>query len=306
MSPTPEGRIPEQINSSYDLAVQWLEQQQRQQQLEQHRLVLNHAILGSQPTHQLPQQSITNQQLSGILPLSSNYQHAYLHDAHRQRQQEATEQGNTSNNTLLQHNLDQLLVSSRAQEVEGAELNRLLAAESLVMQRRTKMEEAVRMIQLQGLQGTMQDAIYRGDTMAGLSIPTGPILPLNFLTTNSAPQQNLRMLPAIFHHGHLGVLPLSLQSPFRSGDSPHSKRKAEEQDTELGKESGKKRALPSAANCCPLPSRKQARIITIKLTSYRALWDELEESEMQEEIFRRRIFQGIKTRGKSRSVKILS
>jgi len=60
-------------------------------------------------------------------------------------------------------------------------------------------------------------------------------------------------------------------------------------------------------NAFPLPSTKSRRDIrTSKLLSFHALWSELEDAEMQEEIFRQRIFEekNVRIVGKSRSVKI--
>ena len=91
------------------------------------------------------------------------------------------------------------------------------------------------------------------------------------------------------------------------------KRKAEAlDDVVLDKQNqeddpqNKKRAavLSVTGNSFPLPSVKSERNVhTSLLASFHSLWSELEDSEMQEEIFRQRIYQEIKIVGKSRSIK---
>ena len=281
----------QQQSSSFDIAAQWLEQQ-RQQLEQQRRQSLNQAIHGP-PTNtvQFPQQGLRNQQLSGMLPSAdTNLQRAYLLDVPR-RQQAPQVLMDEANTNSFQHNLGHLMAT--AQE-GGSNLDRLMAVESLAVQRRNKMEEAVRMIHLQGV---IQNAFYQGDYNAGLPIPTGPFLPLHFLSPNSTSQQDIGRVPPIFHSGQIGMLPSTrqtLDSQWR-GES-QAKRKAEG-DMDLMKEPAKKKALSVTKNSFPLPSTKRARSVTLKLRSYRAVWHELEESEMQEEIFRRRIFEGINLKG---------
>ena len=55
----------------------------------------------------------------------------------------------------------------------------------------------------------------------------------------------------------------------------------------------------------PLPALKSEKTVhTSRLLSFKYLWAELEDSEMQDDIFRRRIYNDITIIGNSRSVKI--
>lgn len=278
-------------SSSFDIVAHQLEQQQI---IDQQRLALNQAILGIPAAAvPFPQQGSLNQQISELLPSDTDLQRAYMLDFQRQQRssQALIEDGLVSNS--FQHNQGHMRATN---ERGGSDIDRLMAAERLVLQRRSNMEEAVRVMQLQG---ALQNAYYRQHrhhNNTGLAIPTGPIRPLQFLATNSADQQDPRLLTDIFRTGLFGVLPLtrplvSQESPFLKESS--SKRKAQE-STDFLKEPAKKTALSSASSHFPLPSRSRARIMVIQLSSYRALWHDLDESEIQEEIFRRRIFEGIK------------
>jgi len=79
----------------------------------------------------------------------------------------------------------------------------------------------------------------------------------------------------------------------------------DKQNQEDDPQNMKRAAVPSVTgNSFPLPSLKSERNFrTSLLASFHSLWSELEDTEMQEEIFRQRIYQGIKIIGKSRSIK---
>jgi hypothetical protein len=350
-----------QQNLVSGLAAQWLEQQQvLQQQLQNQRSTTNPSVHLPDTVPQQQQRMLTQRpsQLGGSvgsagLPPSNLelQQRAYLLDLQRrqqelplsqQQQQEAlmmmlNEARDTRGGADLSQNIARLLAGSAApaaptptlpgrttvqRPLDQALIDRLLAAELSSGDRRSKIEEATRVLQLhealqqqqqQQQQRSLPEApfAFRQDTLPPLPTNVAAMSPSSYMrfraTTNSAPQQPdppAHILPAMFNSGSVGLPPLA-RTQYKTATSSVEKRKAE--DPEMGTE--KKRAASittiapgSAESSFPLPSRKRARAMTFALTSYRELWEDLEESEIQEEAFRRRIFESIKIQGVSRSV----
>jgi hypothetical protein len=342
-----------QQNLSGLAAAQWLEQQQQllQQQHRNQRSSADHPIHLPDTVSQQQQRMLTQRpsQLGGSAGLPPSdlelQQRAFLFDLQRrqqelplsqQQQQEALmmmldEARDTRGGADLSQNIARLLAANAAPAVptptlpdrttvrpgDQALIDRLLAAELSSGDRRSKIEEATRVLQLhEALQQQQQRSLpeapfpFRQETLHPLPTNFAAMSPSSYMrfraTTNSAPQQPdppAHILPAMFNSGSVGLPPLT-RTQYKSTTSSVEKRKAE--DLEIGAD--KKRAsIPaivpgSAESSFPLPSRKRGRAMTFALTSYRELWEELEESEMQEEAFRRRIFESIKIQGVSRSV----
>jgi hypothetical protein len=249
---------------------------------------------------------------------SAQLQHEYLLNAERQRQtmrlqqqsQQVHLQMQMENNSMLQQNLGRLFSEGRTNPdnsanstnsiaaagttVGDAELDQLMAAESLL--RRGLLQETVQMLQMQGVsmvdaQNRRRNSIASLNEAAGANFlaPNGPILPQLFQTsvTNSFPNGSQPSHSGILNGTFDGNPRVSLLS---------AKRLSEEQEIRASKKPKNQNGATymSKHASFPLPSRKQARRISIKFTSFQTSWDKLENTTFRKEIFRRRLYKSFK------------
>jgi len=285
-----------QNNEAEILAAQWLDHSlQRQMSLrllaeERHRADLLSSST-SLPQHGL---SMLNSHLGdNSIASEIDLRRTLLQLA---QQQQITERSNSdSGKTNL--SLDRLLAapnSDNLASLAGLD-NNFLAHRQWVM------DEAVRKVEFQS---HLHSALRNNSRLSAHT--GGPSLSWQHVRNNSVPG----MLPAFFQ-GEQDIIPRNhppVEPVARSG-----KRKAMEsadppkkEGHQANKKKKTKAALSMVDNCFPLPSKKRARttLSSIKLISYHALWKELEDCDIQDEIFRRRLFEGnLKVIGETRSVK---
>jgi hypothetical protein len=276
-------------------------------------------------------QRVLSQQQLHSFP-TADFQRELFLDVERQRiqnlQQQSSQQQNLQRqletSTLLQQNLGRLLAAGLSQEsinaaspsvlarsrgVDNTELDRLLATESLL--RRSRLQEAVNMLQNQGI--LLEDAINR-DSSAFSNAPVSstpwfpnpndPILSqlLQSAASNCASVSNRPTATGSQNIGHLGLLPGSISSIEGPRDNANSaKRIPEEEKVLTEKEAKKQKATRKAgsASSFPLPSRKHSRKISMKLSSFHALWNKLGDCALRQELFRRRLSRNLKTSNKT-------
>lgn len=261
---------------------------------------------------------------------STELQRDYLLDLERQRQimhresQQQNLQMQLDTSALLQQNLGHLLAAGLIQEninagapsvasisngVGSTELDRLLAAESLL--RRSRLQEAVHMLQNQGI--LLEDALNRGASdsssvnaasTARVLLPNDPILP-HFLQSSINSCTSIVNRPidtGLRNFGHMGLLPATTSSiDGPRVDESSTKRKSEERKIVADKEAKKLKATGRRGNvaCFPLPLRKHSRKFSMKLTSFHAIWNKLENCALRKEIFRRRLARNLKREGRT-------
>lgn len=275
-------------------------------------------------------QRIVPQHQSQSIP-SADFQRELLLDVERQRQQlqQSSQQQNLQmqleTSALLQQNLGRLLAAGLSQEnisvstgdpsgsarstgIDSAELDRLLATESLL--RSSRLQEAMNMLQNQGI--LLEDTFNRGSSNfssanAAASCffrPNDPILSqlLQSAVSSCASNTNGPITTGLQSIGHMGLLPgsiTSIESP--RGTASSAKRISDEQIFLSSKESKKQRATIKSGNasCFPLPARKHSRKISMKLGSFHALWNKLGDCALRQELFRRRLSRNFKSNRKA-------
>jgi len=295
------------------------------------RAVLVAAHAREQERTRIPQQQrvLRERVLRGYVPSRETtpegsttlQQRAYLLELQRQAQQN---QGSSFTNTAPQQLSSQRAslpsVSGQA-ETEAAtsrflkdstsriaQIDQLLAVNTAL---RNEMEQALRSPPPPPpASRPTEEAANESFTHPAMLATAGRILPLG--AANRAPFQDETMQNASIHPS---ILQATRQAMIQSDSSSETKseqsdRKRKVDDTEKqqeGQGAAKKSAVeqPSAnVTSFPMPSLTSARNVhTSKLLSFRSLWDELEDSEMQEEIFRQKIYQRVKIVGDSRSIK---
>jgi len=253
---------------------------------------------------------------------------AYLLSLQRQLQQE--DQGATSSTNTnemqpqRQHEVDSSSfvnesrgrLASNSRALLTSQLDTILAENTT--SRRSEVEQAIRALR-GGHRSTSED--NHATSSSSLLVPTSRILPLG--VTNRAPFQHdlpppretLNMLPSVlqaaaFRHSQ------EYLSSGSTGGAIRVKRKADdEHDDGLDKlhssnDGDRKKqaiaAVPAVTdNSFPMPSLKSKRNVhTSGLLSFHSLWADLDHSEMQEEIFRQRIYGTINiVDSSSRSIK---
>lgn len=312
------------------LALEWLE---RQHQAQQNRQSLNDAILSAVATVQ-QQQQLSLPGIRDTFGVSSSSpdlrNQPYLLDQELQRhliqQQHLQSRDNIQlgqNNSILQQRLSQMLLGgemalqdsgvagrnlSNLNNTDNADLDRLMAAETLLQQ--SRLQEAVRMLQMQG---AMQGESFNhgnidlnnnlsGLGSSGLMIPNEPIIPHSFThlsTSNSSPYVNHLLQSGLLNVGQ--VLPISSSFPsvaddFQSTQSTgFTKRKSDSsqstsKETTTKKPKSKDTRQPAKSYSFPVPSSKRSRdFAPLELKSLQQAWDELDKTPLQKEIFLRRL-----------------
>jgi hypothetical protein len=282
--------------------------------------------------HERQHQRVLPQQHSQSIS-TADFQRELLLDVERQRQrvqflrqqssQQQSMQLQLDSNALLQQNLGRLLAAGLSQEnynagtssvptratgVDSTELDRLLATESLL--RRSRLQDAVNMLQNQGI--LLEDTLNRGNsTFSSANASSTPCFPrqngpflsqlLQSAAGNCASISNRPMTTGVQDIGHMGLLPGSILSIGGPRDSTVSSKRNSDEKVFSEKEAKKQKAEPKAgsASCFPLPSRKHSRRISMKLSSFHALWNKLGDCALRQELFRRRLSRNFKASSKT-------
>jgi len=192
----------------------------------------------------------------------------------------------------------------------------------------TPHEHVALLLSLQRQSTSSRGRGQEGIRQARATAPLRPLPAAALGTRNQFPRQVQPIVPATIQpssfrlQGNHSNSQIVADSSLRAMDGGDRKRKAGEQDTDKNHSSSgsslctstsskdaekKKRArLSVAKNSFPMPSCSTKRDVHFnRLLSYHALWSELEDSEMQEEIFRQRIYQcgKVKFVGLTRSIR---
>jgi len=229
---------------------------------------------------------------------------------HRQQQHEDS-LGQVDSSSFVNESRGRLATTSRA--LVTSQLDTILAENTTF--RRNEVEQAIRALR-GGQRSTFED--NHATPSSSLLVPTSRILPLG--VTNRAPfqhdsspsRESVNMLPSVLQAAAFR----NSQGYLTSGSTGGArvKRKADDEDDDgldklYSNDSDRKKqaiAVPTVTNnSFPMPSLKSKRNVhTSGLLSFHSLWADLDHSEMQEEIFRQRIYGTIKIVGNSsRSIK---
>jgi len=251
---------------------------------------------------------------AGNLPTTTELARQMLLQSHHDSQQRVDDQGTTFplSNELRALQQRALLMAMQGRQSQNQDTSQRALRQGLETNATSLQEMAYNMHRLRRNQVT---------SSAG-----NADLPLPLETTNRAPTQDGPIdTTSIFDsmvQATSSRVGYNSVGTSRSAERDDRKRKAgeiieKEDDSGSGstttktssKASAKKPAatkLPVTDNSFPLPALKKTRNVhTSTLLSFHGLWSELDDSELQEEIFRRRIYQeaSVELVGKSRSIK---
>ena len=180
-----------------------------------------------------------------------------------------------------------------------SEVNHMMAAENLLQ--RSMLHDAITTLQLQGgLQQNSSSRIANGNRDTTSFAPSAFLLPNEAITPHNIGQASSLTNTAIsqlLQPGILDMRPVVPKVP-RIDDqiqslSSHTKRKSD--STTSRKEEPLPKKLKSnernmaTASSFPLPSTKQTRRLKLSFKSFQDVWDELETTPLQKDIFIRRL-----------------
>ena len=190
-------------------------------------------------------------------------------------------------------------ISGRGLPVVTSEVDHMMAAETLLQ--RSMLHDAITTLQLQGgLQQNSSSRIANGNRDTTSFAPSAFLLPNEAITPHNIGQASSLTNTAIsqlLQPGILDMRPVVPKVP-RIDDqiqslSSHTKRKSD--STTSRKEEPLPKKLKSnernmaTASSFPLPSTKQTRRLKLSFKSFQDVWDELETTPLQKDIFIRRL-----------------
>ena len=326
--PLPYSSTLQQQQQQQILALQWLEQQQLEQQNTLKQAMLVAAAAQQQEQQNILQRPSIGNTITS--PVSSSTSDLRNHQAievelrsqilmQQQRLAQTRESLSIDHaKTLLQERLGQLLTAptgnqERSSAVSAtsngnnsgtANLDRMLEAETLIQ--RNRLQETIRMLQIKSLLNEDNSVSHAVNNNAfatsALLLSGGPITPHTIgqsALPNSTTGMAQLLQPGILNMEQ--VVPRvprlnNLIDDLFKTTTKSSKRKSYTSYSTSTKEPLQKKlksadsARTEKLSTFPLPSIKRARGFTVTLKSFQDVWDELEATPLQQDIFIRRLY----------------